>query len=92
MSFTEDCRQILYLEASINYTYIKYSNGRVELKSSTLKKVHDSLENLAFIRIHRKYSINQEFIKTLSADKVEMANGKVLPIARRRKFVPILKQ
>lgn len=86
MSFSHDHSKILYLEASINYTWVVYSTGHKELKTSTLKKVHAALHSNKYLRIHRKFTVNREYIVESFPDKVILKDGTSLPISRRRKL------
>ncbi|MER0442829.1 LytTR family DNA-binding domain-containing protein [Emticicia sp. W12TSBA100-4] len=78
---------ILFLESRINYTLVYYKNGKTELLSYTLKKVEAQLASTksTFLRIHRSFLVNQEHIKRCNDTNVQLSNGIILPVARRRK-------
>lgn len=79
---------ILYLEASINYTLIHLHNGKVKVSPKTLLfHVNNSL-NKSFIRIHRTFCVNREYIqnydKKQKANILLMKGGIELTVSRRK--------
>jgi two-component system, LytTR family, response regulator len=72
---------ILYLEALKDYTLLVtsqkkhciWSNIGSLLKQETFKD---------FIRIHKSYAIQRQFVKKISAQEVEMNNDTTIPIGR----------
>lgn len=82
--------QILYLEGMENYTLIHLTNGTKKVSSRTMLYHLKSIEIDTFLRIHRAYSVNINHVQSLDTKRkeyVQMANGKVLQIARRRKNI-----
>lgn len=60
----EDLNQIVYLEASGNYTYIHFADARRILICKTLHEMAKKLEQpLRFVRIHRSSIINMTYLK-----------------------------
>ncbi|MFA0963540.1 LytR/AlgR family response regulator transcription factor [Roseivirga sp. BDSF3-8] len=74
------CRDILWIEACDNYTYIK-TTGQKYLICSTLKKVGEKLRQPCFCRIHRSYIINMDGISSISESHV-VINSFKLPIGK----------
>ena len=76
--------EILYLEALKDYTKIVTANKRHCVLASLgtlLKENHFG----TFIRIHRSYAIQKQFIKTILSNDVLMNNNLILPIGRSYK-------
>jgi two-component system, LytTR family, response regulator len=80
---------IIYLEASINYTHIYTGGGKKYIVSRTLKDFEDMLPPEIFLRIHHSYIINKNFAeKYLRGDgggQVVLSNGITLDVAKRKK-------
>ncbi|HLG38988.1 MAG TPA: LytTR family DNA-binding domain-containing protein [Chitinophagaceae bacterium] len=79
---------IIYLEASINYTHIYCEGERKFLVSRTLKDFEDMLPAGIFLRIHNSYIINKNFAeKYIRGDggQVVLSNGAMLDVAKRKK-------
>jgi len=78
--------QIKYFEAQDDYVMI-YSELGKYLKQKTLKSLADQLDNNQFIRIHRSYIINLNFLKQLElfgkgSYKVITKEGTKLPVSK----------
>jgi two-component system LytT family response regulator len=79
---------IVYLEATDNYTNIYLSDNRKFLVSRTLKDFEDILPVETFVRIHHATIINKFYVeKYIRGDggQVMMRNGKVLDVSKRKK-------
>lgn len=82
---TED---IIYLEASVNYTNIFCEGDKKYLVSRTLKDFEDMLPTDIFLRIHNSYIINKNYAeKYIRGDggQVVLSNGVILDVAKRKK-------
>lgn len=79
---------IIYLEASVNYTHI-YTEGRKKfIVSRTLKDFEDMLPPETFLRIHNSYIINKNFAEKYirgEGGQVVLSNGTTLDVAKRKK-------
>lgn len=79
---------IIYLEASINYTKIFVSGDIKYLASKTLKDFEEMLPSVVFIRIHNSYIINKNHVdKYVRGDggQVLLSNGVMLDVSKRKK-------
>jgi two-component system, LytTR family, response regulator len=79
---------IIYLEASNNYTYIFLNTNQKLLVSRTLKEFEELLPPETFVRIHHSHIINKFFIeKYIRGDggQVVMKNGTTLDVSKRKK-------
>ena len=81
--------EIMYLEASSNYTYIIMNNKIKHLASKTMQTFEEVLEdNPIFFRAHKSYIINLKFIKQYirgEGGELIMQDGKNIPLSRARK-------
>ena len=83
-----DLENIIYLEASNNYTYVYLENKQKFLVTRTLKDFEQILPE-TFLRIHHSTIINRDLIeKYIRGDggQVVMRNGVVLDVSKRKKF------
>ncbi|GAB4036094.1 hypothetical protein GCM10028809_47120 [Spirosoma gilvum] len=79
---------LVYLKGEENYTWLHWSDGQRVLVSYTLKRVEAKLPPAWFIRLHRHYMVNRQFIDriefTPTGAVVHLYTGLALPISRRR--------
>jgi two-component system, LytTR family, response regulator len=79
---------IVYLEASVNYTHI-YTVGKNKYTASrTLKDFEEILPTEIFLRIHNSYIINKNFAEKYirgEGGQVVLSNGVTLDVAKRKK-------
>jgi two-component system, LytTR family, response regulator len=79
---------ILYCEAADNFTKFYFEHSQPELICRTLKYFEDVLKNHRFLRIHRSYLINPDFVVRYSKGKggyVTMRNNQELEISANKK-------
>jgi len=82
-----DLNEIIFVEASNNYSKIILIDGRNFLISKTLKDVQEVLEEEHFLRVHRQYIINLNHVKQFNRNEglLTMSNGESVPVARNQK-------
>ncbi|MEO6000681.1 MAG: LytTR family DNA-binding domain-containing protein [Chitinophagaceae bacterium] len=83
-----ELRNIIYLEAESNYTFIHLVTDPKLTISKTLKDFEELLPQNTFLRIHRSHMINKNHIsKYLRSEggQVMMSNGVLLYVAKRKK-------
>jgi len=82
-----DLNDIIYSEASNNYSKLILTDGNRFIISKTLKDVQEVLEEEHFLRVHRQYIINLNHVKQFNRNEgvITMDNGDHLPIARNQK-------
>lgn len=82
-----DFTEIIYVEASNNYSKILLADKRHFTISKTLKDVQEVFEQRHFLRVHRQYIINLNCLKQFNRNEsiLTMINGDILPIARTQK-------
>jgi len=81
-------KNVLYCEASSNYTEITMEDNKKYIVSRTLKEYEDLLEDQDFFRIHHSSLINLNSIKKYVRGEggyVIMSNDKSLDVSKRKK-------
>lgn len=79
---------ILYFEADNNYTTVYLLSGKKYLVCRTLHSIELLLEGKHFLRIHRSFIINVNFINSLIRGKqnlITLENGNEFPIGEQFK-------
>lgn len=80
--------EIIYLEASVNYTKFYLSNNVKYTVSKTLKEFEDMLPDDTFLRIHNSYIINKNYVEKYirgEGGQVVLSNGITLDVSKRKK-------
>lgn len=81
-------RSVLYCEAEDNFTRFHFDDRKDLLICRTLKHYEDVLRPHSFLRIHRSYLINPEYVVRYSKGKggfVTMKNNKELEVSPNKK-------
>lgn len=85
---TPENNEITYLEADINYTIFHLKNGQKMVSSFTLKKFETDIQLNGFLRVHKSFLLNPQFIKHFSQNgkkaTIQLTNGKILDVSRRK--------
>jgi len=79
---------IVYLEASSNYTKFYMANNNKHTVSKSLKEFEEMLCNETFIRIHNSFIINKEFVEKYirgEGGQVVLYGNITLDISKRKK-------
>lgn len=83
-----DIGNIIYLEASSNYTNIILADKTKIIASKTLKDFEELLPEEIFFRPHHSYIINLTYIKKYikgDGGQIELQNGTFIDVSRRKK-------
>ncbi len=82
-----DLNEIIFVEASNNYSKLVLTDGHHFLISKTLKDVQEVLEEDHFLRVHRQYIINLNHVKQFNRNEgvLTMSNGQHIPVARNQR-------
>jgi len=79
---------VIYLESDSNYTIYHLQNGGVFISSKTLKQSQQELQFALFLRVHKTYLLNPDFINNISIERnkltVILKNGTQLSVSRRK--------
>ncbi len=85
---TPENNEITYLEADINYTIFHLKNGKKMISSFTLKKYETDVQLNGFLRVHKSFLLNPQFIKNFNQQgkkgTIQLTNGKILEVSRRK--------
>ena len=91
ISFSDNSRtyhfrksDIIYVEADSNYCIIHSDRGTVVI-SCTLKKCEEILQGLPFIRVHKSFVVNLDYVKNMNSTEIKLHNDERIPIGRRHK-------
>lgn len=79
---------ILYCQSDINYTKISLNDGSSFILSKTLKLIEELLPNSIFVRVHKSYLVNFNYViyfnRSLDA-YLELSNHIKIPVSGRKK-------
>ena len=81
---------LLFLQATGNYTWLHWKDGQRILMPRTLKYYVPQLPDDWFVRLHRNCIVNIQYVdrmERVESDKggfVHLQSGTVLPVSRRR--------
>ena len=84
----EPLKNIAYLEAQGNYTFIHLINGKRLLICKTLRETEERIHSEAFIRVHRSHTVNIHLINRYVKGKggyIIMDDGTTINVAASRK-------
>lgn len=77
--------EIIYVQAKTNYSIVKMKDGREFLLATTLKKMEEKLKGCGFIRPHKSFLINTEYILKYESGVLSLANGLSCGCSRRKR-------
>jgi DNA-binding LytR/AlgR family response regulator len=80
-------KDVIFLKGDINYSTVYLENGKTKTLAHTLKFYEEFLRIHGFLRVHRAFLINPNYITEYCQEKeiVKMKNGHEATISRRRK-------
>lgn len=81
-------KDIMYAIADGNYSQLIYKDGKKEYFSRTLGTVHFEMLSGKFLRVHRSYVVNLDYIKSLTHLRrcvIKMRDGKEITITSSSK-------
>jgi len=76
--------EILYLEALKNYTII-VTEAKRHCVLSNLGELLQDEKFQSFVRVHRSYAVQKQFIQKIESQEIELKNGFLVPIGRSYK-------
>lgn len=89
-----DIADIIYCEASSNYTNFQFANRPVICSSKPIHEYETLLEDCNFVRVHKSHLVNllhiKEYIRGEGGTLV-MSNDSVVEVSRRKKELLLLK-
>ena len=72
---------VVYVQAKANYSIVKMKDGREFLVATTLKR----MEGCGFIRPHKSFLINTEYILKYESGVLSLTNGLSCGCSRRKR-------
>ena len=78
---------VILIKADVNYTKFYLDGGKEKTVAHSIKFFENHLENHGFLRVHRAFMINPNYVKTYNSEQevLTMSNGQIANISRRRK-------
>lgn len=79
---------ILYCQSDVNYTKVFLNNGTNFILSKTLKLIEELLPSSIFLRVHKSYLVNFNYVSYFSRSLdayVELSNDIKIPVSTRKK-------
>ncbi len=73
--------EILYLEALKNYTLLVTDTKR-HCVLSNLGEILQEDKFQSFVRIHRSYAVQKQYIQKIGSQEIELHNGNSIPVGR----------
>ena len=80
-------KNVMFLKGDVNYSTIYLESGKTRKLSHTLKFYEEFLRTHGFLRVHRTFLINPNYVTEYCEEKeiVKMRYGHEANISRRRK-------
>ncbi len=80
---------VILIKADVNYTKFYLEGGKEKLVAHSIKFFEPHLETHGFLRVHRAFMINPNYVKTYNSEQevLTMSNGLIANISRRKKGV-----
>ncbi|MGB0978227.1 MAG: LytTR family transcriptional regulator DNA-binding domain-containing protein [Croceimicrobium sp.] len=79
-------KDLVYLESDGHYVNLFLTSQKnPEIERTSMKAMEERLKGQDFVRIHRSYLVNIDFLKAVYASKVLLHNGTELPLSRTYK-------
>lgn len=78
-------QDIICIQSQGRYTHIFRIDGTKLVSSLSLKEIDEKIQSLDFFRIHQRAIVNLEHIRLVRASSVELTDGSILPLAKRRR-------
>ncbi|MCF6131129.1 LytR/AlgR family response regulator transcription factor [Flavobacterium wongokense] len=76
--------EILYLEALKNYTILVTENKRHCVLSNLGEILNEEKFN-SFLRVHRSYAVQKQYIQKIGSQEIQLSNGNLIPVGRSYK-------
>lgn len=75
-----DLKELVYVKANGKYTELHFTFGKRLIRMPLSSFIQDS-NNVTFLRVHKTYAVNPDFITSFRADELSLAHNKI-PIGR----------
>lgn len=76
---------ILYFSSNDREVSVHFTDGKVDTFYGSLDAIYKQLHQYKFIRSHRSFLVHYDKIVVFMKDTVQMVNGQLLPVSRKKK-------
>lgn len=79
-------KEVVMLQANVNYTVLFFTNGKKAIVATTLKSLESRFEPFDFFRTHKSYLVNLKCIQNFSevTNKIRMTDNHIVTVSRRK--------
>ncbi|MGL5820107.1 MAG: LytR/AlgR family response regulator transcription factor [Sarcina sp.] len=81
--YTINIEDIIYFEVRNRVTTVEYVGGTLDFYEK-ISDVEERLKEYNFIKTHRSYIVNPEYIFKISSSTIELKDGRWIPISKLR--------
>lgn len=82
-----DIESIIYIKSDGHYLeFITDENSKKIIARNSLKNIYLKLPTKNFLRVHRSFVININYIQKFDSQKATMKNGEIIPLSRTNKL------
>lgn len=74
---------ILYFESNMRTLSVCCKGGKINF-TGKISDLEDNLAESGFVRIHKSYLVNLEYVRNIFKDTVTLENGEELPLSRHK--------
>ncbi len=85
-----DLKDVTHVQSWGNYLKFFTKDGKVRLARKTISEIEDEISDSGFVRIHKSYLINKQFVSALDGNRVVL-NDQKFPIGRSYKLYALQK-
>lgn len=75
-----DLRELIYVRANGKYSELHFTFGKRLIRMPLSAFINEN-HNISFLRVHKTYAVNPEFITAYTADELSLPNSKI-PVGR----------
>jgi two-component system LytT family response regulator len=79
--------KIVWCQADNNWTQMHLQDGTMHQVTETLKKVQNKIPHPDFVRCHKSYLVNMNYVKkvTKHCEKLVLSNDREVPVSQRNR-------
>ena len=79
-----DFKEIVCFVADGNYSLIYLNDGRTLVVSKCLECIEQHVPENSFLRIHKSYLINPNYVECVLDKQIKLTNGSIYAVSRRK--------
>jgi DNA-binding LytR/AlgR family response regulator len=81
-------KEVVMLQADVNYTVLFFANGKKAIVATTLKSLEPRFVPFDFFRTHKSYLVNLKCIQNFSevTNMLQMVDNHIVTVSRRRRM------